>query len=161
MAKSKMSFFGELLCLVLIWAVGIAILCSCDVDYGNEKETFYTPYAGKTEVYGNTKIQFPDYNDMFDDSCVMVVMSEKGISAINKKYELSYFGNCQLESIEDLTYITGDINDKPSLNKEDFQQILKLTLLNKSKQSVVDTLYELRTVSGIQWAGPNYYHTFD
>ena len=111
MAKSKMSFFGELLCLVLIWVVGIAILCSCNVDYGNEKETFDTPYAGRTEVYGNMTIQFPDYNDMFDDSCVMVVMSEKGISAINKKYELSYFGNCQLESIEDLTYITGDIYD--------------------------------------------------
>ncbi len=101
-------------------------------------------------------VEIPDINEDFDDSSIIVIMDKK-TSEINKVYSKEYFGACQIESIEDLTYITGDINDKEYLNANDFKQILKINLQNKSKQSVIETLRTMSIIDGIYWAGPSYF----
>lgn len=120
--------------------------------------TFDNFGAGITSAYdyqGEKTIEIPNLDDDFDDSCVVVIIDKK-TSKINKKFDNSYFGNAGIESVEDLTYITGNIDEKVYLNKEDFRQIFKLNLQKKSKLSVIDTLMTLKTVEGISWAGPNY-----
>jgi len=101
--------------------------------------TFDNFGAGITSAYdyqGEKTIEIPNLDDDFDDSCVVVIIDKK-TSKINKKFDNSYFGNAGIESVEDLTYITGNIDEKVYLNKEDFRQIFKLNLQKKSKLSII------------------------
>jgi len=47
----------------------------------------------------------------FDGSSVMVVM-DKNTGGVNKVHDKSFFGNIEIESIEDLTIFTGNIDEK-------------------------------------------------
>ena len=83
------------------------------------------------KIYSNVTI-----DKDFDPSCVLVVM-DKYTGGINKKHEYSFFGNLNIKSIKDLTYITGDIITKELLDFENFRQILEIELEEKSKENVI------------------------
>lgn len=108
------------------------------------------------EAQENVVIDIPSPNDNFADDSVLVVM-DKETSAINKVYSLDYFGDIAIESIEDLTYIEGGIDNEAYLDTEKFHQILQINLLYHSKQYVIDTIIKLSDVNGICVVEPNYY----
>lgn len=92
----------------------------------------------------------------FDGSSVLVTMTEE-MSEINKVYSPSFFGNIEIESVEDLTYIEGNIEEKLYLNRDSFQQILQLHLPIDSKENVLSVIQEVEQISGVEEASPNYY----
>lgn len=97
----------------------------------------------------------PNIDDDFSDDCVIVLMDDKTGGA-NKIHSETFFGDFA-KSVEDLTYITGNISEKNYLDIEDFNQILKIELKEKSKQSVINAIKHLESVDGIIGAEPNYY----
>lgn len=101
-------------------------------------------------------VNMPSINDDFDDDSVIVVM-DKITSEVNKVYALDYFGGIDIESIDDLTYIEGEVCGDEKLNMENFHQILQLNLPYSSKQNVIDTITKLENVDGIFMVEPNYY----
>lgn len=92
----------------------------------------------------------------FDDDCVLIVMDRR-IGGVNKIYDENYFGNFQKKSITDLTLITGDLESKKYLDIENFHQILKIELQEKSKENVLNVIRQIEKVEGVLWVGPNHY----
>ncbi len=103
------------------------------------------------KIYSNATL-----DEKFDDSSVIVIM-DKHIGGINKIHKENFFGNFAKESIKDLTYIDGDIDNHRYLDTENFSQILQIKLPEKSKENVLNTIKKLEKIEGIKWAGPNYY----
>lgn len=51
------------------------------------------------------------------------------ISEINKVYDEAFFGNIDIEEITDLTYINNPDDPNLLLNRDNFNQILKIIIL--------------------------------
>ena len=133
--------------LFLIFSVNLALLSSIDVAQYVYGETIQT----EQKLFSNTNI-----NDDFDNSTVIVVI-DKYNSGINKNQEHLFSNIPSLNSIEDLTYITSDINTLKYLKQDDFRQIFKLNLSIESKQNVINTINILEQIEGILWVGVNSY----
>jgi len=111
----------------LLWLLPLVILsmaqCSNE-NTGAFNEAGYqrniTTEPNETKIYDH----IPSIDENFDGSSVLVVIDKK-ISGINKTYKKNFFGSFEMEYIKDLTEITGDIDSKEYLNKEEFHQILK------------------------------------
>lgn len=104
----------------------------------------------ETEVSSENFHSTIDISDEFDDSSVIVVLDKK-ISGINKNHEKSFFNGVDIDKIEDLTKVT----DESTVNKNNFEQILLLTLSVKSKENVINTIEILNSIDGIKYAGTN------
>ena len=111
----------------------------------------YDPFDGEEKKYDTTTI-----DDDFDDSCVMVVITKKQ-SEVNKSHNGKFRLVSNIESIEDLTRLTGDVDDKEYLDRENFHQILKINLADKSKQNVLNMIRKIENFSGVLWAGVSRY----
>jgi len=118
-------------------------------EAGYQRDVATVPVEEK--IYCNATVE-----DDFDGSSVLVVMDKK-TGGINKPHKMSYFGSFEMEYIIDLTEITGDIDSKEYLNKEEFNQILMIKLPKDSKENVLDVIKQLEKVEGILYASPNYY----
>ena len=111
-------------------------------------------FHGEKKIYNQTNIE-----DDFDDSCVMVVM-DKYSSAINKLHNGKFKKLLSsITSIQDLTRLDGDGLSKMYLDSDNFRQILKINLTEKSKQNVLKTIKEIEKIDGVLWAGVNSYYT--
>jgi len=113
-----------------------------------------------TEAYNEVGYQrdvtIEHIKDDFDGSSVLIIMDKK-TGGINKPHKMDFFGSFEMEYIEDLTEITGDIDSKKYLNKEEFYQILMIKLPTDSKENVLEVIRQLEKVEGILYATPNYY----
>lgn len=81
---------------------------------------------------------------------------DKYISEINKPYAAEFFGSPLIESVEDLTYVTGNIAEKKYLNREEFRQILRLKLSEPSKENVLSVMETVQKIDGVLSAEPNF-----
>ena len=81
--------------------------------------------------------------------------SIKDFGGINKKHSVEEFKDLDVESIEDLTYVEGDIDSKEYLNRKEFHQILKLKLKSKTKSNVIASVRQLEKSDRILSAEPN------
>ena len=95
----------------------------------------------------------------FDGTSVLVTMTEEA-SEVNREYEPSYFGDVAISSIEDLTRMTGDVQDKKYFDESKFKQILKINLPIDSKANVIAAIDKLEETEGVLCASPNYYDNF-
>ena len=111
--------------------------------------------AYEEKIYSTATI-----TDEYADDCVLVTM-DKSISEINKVYDKSFFGDIELNSIEDLTYQNGNIEDRKYFNYNEFRQILKLTLKEKSKENVLNTIEKIEGIEGVLSVEPNYYYELE
>lgn len=68
--------------------------------------------VNETKVYCHATI-----DQDFDDESVLVVL-DKQTGGINKQFDHNFFGNLEIAAIEDLTYISGDINNCKYLDRE-------------------------------------------
>ena len=91
--------------------------------------------------------------DNFATDSIIVVM-KKSESEVNKVYSPSYFENENVLDVEDLTYITGDVNKKKYLNSNNFRQILKLTVSATSKQDVLNIIHDVEGVDSVLNVSP-------
>ena len=138
-------FIGALFTLfisLLLFNTNIVLKASASDEYRID--------CSSEKIYTNASI-----DEEFDDCSVLVVM-KKEISQVNKKYDISFFGDFPIESIDDLTYISGGITEKTKINKDGFTQILQIKLPIHSKQNVLDVIKKLERIDEILWAGPNH-----
>lgn len=82
---------------------------------------------------------------------------DKEISGINKKFDKKFFGEIPMNDVVDLTYIEQDVRTLKYFDPNEFNQILKINLPQKSKQNVLNLIRKLEKIDGILWAGPNTY----
>ncbi|MBR2967793.1 MAG: leucine-rich repeat protein [Clostridia bacterium] len=134
--------------IFIMLTILLGITLSFSVHYVLAEET-ENEYEEKT--YSNLTVE-----DDFDDSCVLVVM-DKNVGGINKIHSEDFFGDIDIESIEDLTYIEGNFNELKYLDQGNFRQILKINLSKPSKENVLYAISVLEGIEGIKHAGPNYY----
>ncbi len=102
-------------------------------------------------------------DDNFNDSCVMVVI-DIYTSDINKNQDdlfLQLFSDNIIASIEDLSYIDCESTTKKYINNGDFRQILKLNLVERSKQNVLEVIEIVTEIDGVLWAGVDMVIEFD
>lgn len=132
--------------------VVICLLCMALLSFSIKNDSFALAenITYEDKVYCEATI-----DENFADDCVLVAM-DRNVGGINKIHEESFFGNIGIESVEDLTYIDGDIDEWQYLNKDSFRQILKITLIEKSKQNVLNAIQILEGVEGIVCVEPNY-----
>ena len=131
----------------------VGFLISFGFAVGN---TFNVSFAESVVLMREEKIYCEvTLQDHFDDDRVLVVL-DKYISEINKPYSSDFFGVSEIESVEDLTYVTGNIEEKKYLNREEFRQILRLKLTEPSKENVLNVIEKVQKIDGVLSAEPNF-----
>ena len=105
------------------------------------------------KIYSHSSVE-----EDFEEDSLMVVM-DKYISGYNKNQNMIFESIAGIENIEDLTYITGHLDEKEYLNRESFRQILKISLQEESKQNVLNTIDKIKKLDGVLWAGVNGYYS--
>lgn len=105
------------------------------------------------KIYSHSSVE-----EDFEEDSLMVVM-DKYISGYNKNKNMIFESIAGIENIEDLTYITGHLDEKEYLNRESFRQILKISLQEESKQNVLNTIDKIKKLDGVLWAGVNGYYS--
>ena len=112
-------------------------------------------HASVVEMQSEAKIYWEgNIDDEFCGSSVLVVMDRK-TGGINRSHDASFFGDFEIEYIEDLLAISG--NARQSLfDEEKFRQILKIKLPGDSKENVISVIRQLEKIDGILCAEPNY-----
>jgi hypothetical protein len=106
-----------------------------------------------TEIQWEEKIYWEGNIDQdFDGSSVIVVM-DKNIGSPNKVHDRSFFGDIEIEFIEDLSIVT---NPNGLINWENWHQILMIKLPGDSKENVVRAIRHLEKIDGIRSAEPNH-----
>ena len=96
-----------------------------------------------------------DSNDNFATDSVIVVL-KKSVSEVNKEWQISDFPEAGIESIRDQTRIDGDVSSS-ELNLDDFHQIYLFTLIDKSREGVLQAINQLQSNPYIESVDPNYY----
>ncbi len=81
----------------------------------------------------------------------VLVLLDKNISEPNKVHSKEFFLGVSIEEIIDLTQ-----RENP-IDQEEFQQILLLILVDKTKKAVVEACEILEQIDGIESADPDYY----
>ena len=105
------------------------------------------------KIYSHSSVE-----EDFEEDSLMVVM-DKYVSGYNKNQNMIFDSIAGIENIEDLTYITGHLDEKEYLNRESFRQILKISLQEESKQNVLNTIDKIQKLDGVLWAGVNGYYS--
>ena len=112
--------------------------------------------ANTNNLYETKEYWRGNIADNYANDSVIVVL-DKSISKVNKQYRNSFFGDIEIQEIEDLTYFDKSIEDLKYLNRESFRQILKITLKDKTKENVINVIKKLETKKGIKSVLPNSY----
>jgi hypothetical protein len=134
-------------CMALLLAVfGMVLLYSCELT---EK---IKPFDEK--IYWNGSI-----DDDFCGNSVIVVM-DKNFGGPGKVHKKSFFRGVEIESIYDLTWLSGTSNS-PYIDWEVWRQILLLNLPGDCKNNVVESIRKLEIIIGIISAEPNYFGNID
>ena len=95
----------------------------------------------------------------FCGNSVIVVMNKTSGGGANRApAQMTIFDAIEHVSVRDLTAVPeiGTLQAR-SFNAETFQQILLLEFENDSKQNVLNVIEQLRFVSGVYYAAPNYF----
>ena len=109
--------------------------------------------SSNTETLVSTEkiYSYTDIDENFDDSSVIVIIDRLN-SGINKSHENTIFKDLELLEIVDLTYV----NDVTTIKDVDnFEQILKIELIESGKENVIEMIKRLSLIDGIKYVGPN------
>ena len=96
----------------------------------------------------------PKLEDSFVPGEILITI-KKEYSEPNKIWSASDFSELEILSVEDLFTIDNE-SALAWINKDQFQQILKLTLASPTKEAVIETIPKLSIYDFIQTAGANY-----
>ena len=95
----------------------------------------------------------PKPEDSFVPGEILITI-KKEYSEPNKIWSVSDFSELEILSVEDLFTIDNE-RALAWINKDQFQQILKLTLASPTKEAVIETIPKLSMYDFIQTAGAN------
>ncbi len=141
-------FIGMFLAIVMLFgmAFGIPVTATEEVSAlaADEEETLL---CQATE------------EDDFEPGVVLVVL-KKAATVVNKKHAPSAFKGVQVDSITDLSYIDNE-EAMDWIDPENYHQILKLELREKSKAAVLKAIRKLEKRKDVLQASPNYIFTVD
>ncbi|MBD5087076.1 MAG: S8 family serine peptidase [Clostridiales bacterium] len=137
--------------LVMIIAIASFLLAIDNLSIAKADTKDTDANLCEDKIYTHSEIE-----DDFEDDSLLVVM-DRYSSDYNKNHDEIFSQLPLIESIKDLTSIDGDIESKEYLNKTSFRQILKITLKEKSKQKVLDTISQIEEIDGVLWAGVSGY----
>ena len=102
------------------------------------------------------------YASKFADDQVVVVYKHSEctvnqIRTLDDFSELALDSSTEIEKIEDLTYISGDVENNKLINREQFCQIICLTLKNRGEANVLRAIEILEKRNDLEHVGPNYH----
>lgn len=104
--------------------------------------------SAEAKIYADVDLQ-----DNFSDDILHVVLFREA-SGINLLHTPAEFDAEDIASVEDMTTLTGDITKK-DIDLENYRQILRLTLREKSKENVLRVMHRLEKHPDILYVGPN------
>ena len=163
--------FALLLCLALVVS-----LVGC--GGGKESDTDVSSAQNSINPISNTDVTTTDtvqsdekvycdatLEDDFADDCVMIVLNKE---YTHKRIDFtpSHFPGVEISGIESLMSLSKPSNpisedlDKKRVANENFREIIKIELKEKSKQNVLDAIKKLEKLPFVRSAEPNYLHQF-
>ncbi|MDR0914378.1 MAG: S8 family serine peptidase [Oscillospiraceae bacterium] len=97
----------------------------------------------------------PTIDDNFEDNKIMVILY-KAYSELNREFTEDYFSEIELVSIVDTFRIENDPENNPLVDRENFNQVLELTLPIHSKANVLEKCAILKQREDVLNAEPKY-----
>jgi hypothetical protein len=137
-------------------AYALGLLTQEDIQSIHDRYSDSKPASPPVETMWEEKIYWKgSIEEDFDGNTVLLIM-DKNVGAPNKVHEKSFFGDIEIESIKDLSALTGDINSK-GINWAIWRQLLAIKLPGDNKENVVNVIRHLEKIEGIRSAEPNYF----
>lgn len=137
----------------------------------NAKESLNDNLGFSSSIHSNTTIE----EDFCDNSLLVVMDSNVSkFRGISEEFSDNLFGHINADKIINLTELPEKyINSKGSISSSNapelarhfseisFKQILRITLPQRNKQNVLDTIKVVEKLDGVLYAGPDYLETAD
>lgn len=146
----------KLISLVLVVIIICPSLYGCDFSYVDDWISNIFTTQNEPEIEWEEKIYWKgNINENFVPGEVLVIL-DKAISELNKVHSKEFFAGVEIEEIIDLTY-----RSDPSLVDvgDDFNQMLYLKLVEKTKEAVVNAIKIIELIPGVKAAEPNHIYT--
>ena len=139
---------GPLMTCILFFSLVVSIQAdSLSAPQVSERDTETTVISQATE------------DENFEAGVVLVTLKKKS-TVINKKHPPSAFKGVRVDSVTDLSCIENE-EAMNWIDKDNYHQILKLELKDKSKSAVLDAIKKLEKRNDVLRATPNYIFTLD
>ena len=139
---------GPLMTCILFFSLVVSIQAdSLSAPQVSERDTETTVISQATE------------DENFEAGVVLVTLKKKS-TVINKKHPPSAFKGVRVDSVTDLSCIENE-EAMNWIDKDNYHQILKLELKDKSKSAVLDAIKKLEKRNDLLRATPNYIFTLD
>ena len=139
---------GTLMACILFFSLVVSIQAdSLSAPQVSERDTETTVISQATE------------DENFEAGVVLVTLKKKS-TVINKKHPPSAFKGVRVDSVTDLSCIENE-EAMNWIDKDNYHQILKLELKDKSKSAVLDAIKKLEKRNDVLRATPNYIFTLD
>jgi|GEM_PF-5377229 len=127
----KKIIFAFLVCLLATMT-----FVACDDLAFAEGKSSNTEFATKTRTENNAQ-------------ALLLVIFDHEHSGINKDQSALFAGIDNVERVEDMTYVYGDINSKKYLNIDEFAQVYKVYLIDCSNESIESTMSQIAKIDGV------------
>lgn len=142
----------KIISLVLIVIILCSAISGCFFDDIIKQIGFTTINPEYEGIVWEEKIYWEgDINDDFEPGVVLVIL-DKAISEPNKIHSVDFFVGVDIESIKDLTYRS---YPDSVADKENFNQILSLNLVQKTKEAVISAIEIIEKIVGVKYVSPN------
>jgi len=142
----------RIICLLIVFVLVVSGLLGCTfndiVDWLSTAITINNDNSIEWEEKIYCEI---DIGDNFVPGEVIVVL-DKAISEVNKIHSKNFFEGVSIENIEDLTHFS---DPDVIVDKENFNQVLLLTLSERTKEAVVEAIKIIETIEGVKYVGAN------
>ena len=144
--KGNKFFRNSIKLTIISIIISIFVFCLFENDLKVSASSNTETLVSTEKIYSYT-----DIDENFDDSSVIVIIDRIN-SGINKSHENTIFKDLELLEIVDLTYV----NDVTTIKDvENFEQILKIELIESGKENVIEMIKRLSLIDGIKYVGPN------
>jgi len=154
MKKRQISYaYVSLILMALIFVTVLTgIFSSLDIFVNADKTQLEEQHEAKIASYSNIE---ENYNGK------LFVVMDRYSSGINKKQNKKFAKLGCINSIKDLTAISGDVESKKYLNKKEFRQILELDMTDSSRKDISKIVKKIEKIEGVLWVGVENAISFD
>lgn len=118
--------------------------------------------ADKTQLEEQHEAKIASYSNIEENyNGKLFVVMDRYSSGINKKQNKKFAKLGCINSIKDLTAISGDVESKKYLNKKEFRQILELDMTDSSRKDISKIVKKIEKIEGVLWVGVENAISFD
>lgn len=148
-----MNKFKSRVSKLVILTIGVLLALTLSLVLNDDLSVFAegsSAVAEEVKIYSRVTL-----DEDFDDSSVIVIMNKR-TGGVNKRHDDGFFGDFAKKSVYDLTYTEEVKTSRAEVDEENFNQILKIELTERSKENVISVIRQLEKVDGILAVEPNY-----